>query len=304
MLLAIALLLMVATEGLAQNAIRVYKNDKTHTTFLKSEVKQIKFDADKAMQSITTKTDTTYKFDMNEVDSVRSFNITFLVNVIFSDSPYGRWYDYGWEKQGHRPYFDLRRDGTLVFYNGESYLKGTWTMDDSNICFYLNDALLYKIKLKMITKDFLCGEVSINDGRGNMMPWGIQSLLREIKGDWTIDYDQLAGKKWGVYAIDLDDEALVNSNGKLYQVFDGKGNVKSYVGDCLFAQGTYTIDKAKKLLTTHLKYLIGEDAGESDTAHYQICNLTDRSLILYEIVTDEDDDPDGSDGFMELRIIE
>lgn len=316
------LMLAFAVGIQAQNSIRVFKNDKTHYTFLKKEIKDIKFDAAKGTQTIhlTNEELEPVVFNMEEVDSVKSHNIRFLYNVKRVESIFDKWYNIGWEPGESRVYFDLRRDGTVV-YNGwteedeetgeekHKTIKGTYTYDDEYIHLYFFGVELWRIKVKMVTKDFLVGEWfgSDEDEDGNRFfgSMGIMGLLREIKGDWKIDYSQLENKMWGYYGGEDgdddgdDDECTAEVSHAMKLASDGK--LLAYIDGKLVSTGSWSVDKTHNILKT--TGVVDPDTGELETIRYQICNLTDRSFILLEKVNADDGDPDGDD-YMELRIIE
>lgn len=308
------LMLAFAVGTQAQNSIRVYKNDKTHYTFLKKEIKDIKFDAAKGTQTIRLQKEgeDPVVFNMEDVDSVRSYNILFLYNVIYKGSIFDKWYNIGWEPGESRVYFDLQRDGTVV-YNGwteedentgeekHRTIKGTFTYDNDYIHLYFFGTEFWRIKVRMVTDDFLVGTWfepdEDPDGKIRFSPVGEMGLLREIKGDWKIDYDQLENKMWGYYGADDADDCTaevchamkLSSDGKLLAYIDGK----------LVSTGSWSVDKTNNILKTTAA---DPETGEMETVRYQICNLTDRSFILLEKVNADDGDPDGDD-YLELRVI-
>ena len=311
------LLLAFAVGMQAQNSIRVYKSDKTHVTFLKREIKNIKFDANKGTQTINLHNEDKdpVVFNMEDVDSVRSYNILFLYNVkrpgTEAESLFDKWYDFGWEPGETRVYFDLQRDGTVV-YNGwteedentgeekHKTIKGTFTYDDDYIHLYFFGTELWRIKVSMITDDFFVGvwyERDDDDDKvhfSRVMEWG---LVREIKGDWKIDYSQLENKMWGYYASNEENGAANEVSNAMK--FSSDGKLLAYINGRQVSTGSWSVDKTHNILKTTIA---DPDTGEKETVRYQICNLTDRSFILLEKVNADDGDPDGDD-YIELRII-
>lgn len=308
------LMLAFAVGMQAQNSIRVYKSDKTHYTFLKKEIKDIKFDANKGTQTIRLQKEgeDPVVFNMEDVDSVRSYNILFLYNVIYKGSIFDKWYNIGWEPGESRVYFDLQRDGTVV-YNGwteedentgeekHRTIKGTFTYDNDYIHFYFFGAERWRIKVRMVTDDFLVGTwfepEEDEDGKIRFFPVMEMGLVREIKGDWKIDYSQLEDKKWGYY-MNVDETDTSTETWYAMKLASG-GKLLSYINGRQVSTGSWSVDKTNNILKTTTA---DPDTGEKETVRYQICNLTDRSFILLEKVNADDGDPDGDD-YLELRVI-
>ena len=294
------LLGMVSMGTFAQNCIRIHNSDKTHNTFMKLEIDNIKFSEDKQTQTITTKNGNKYDFDMAKVDSVTSFNIHFLYNVVFKGSIFDKWWSPSWEENESRPYIELNRDGSIVWRNNVK-LNGRYDMDGSGtLHIYMNGFEAFRIVPTIITEDFFCGKFYVWNGEiGKFVRESEDiTMMRNIPGDWSIDYNQLTSHKWGAYIHDEDEDEDEGVNETIVTQFTTDGKVKYYIDGKLISTGTYTLDKTKNILTT--KAVIDDEYEE---IQYRVCNLTDRSIILFEIVTDYQEDPDGGE-YTELRTMD
>lgn len=295
-------LAMVSLGTFAQNCIRIHNSDKTHNTFMKREIDNIKFSEDNQTQTITTKNGNTYDFDMAKVDSVSSFNINFLYNVVVKGdgSIFDKWWSPGWGDGESRVYIEFNRDGSVVWTTSDeghtNKIYGNFDMDgNGTVHLYFHGFEAFRIVPKIITDDFFFGDFYAYDGDdGKFEQEESISMVRNIPGEWSVDYSYLTAHKWGGY--ESDDEDGVKET--IATQFTADGKVKYYIDGKLVSTGTYTLDKKTNILTT--KAVIDDEYEE---VQYRVCNLTNRSLILFEIVTDYEEDPDGGE-YTELRVID